>query len=195
MKEYVFYMILAIFLSSCAAPAMHEPFSIGKPYGGRAPYGEGIHPGIDFDISRGTPIIAISNGKVVYIGELGADGAEVGVVHGKLFISLYAHLSKVFVKKDEFLKRGQLIGFSGESNNYGRIGYAHLHFGLCKSERGGSCANYSNSYDPKMFWLGGQPQCFDQKMNYSAYSQKDITLPVACGDYGKALIAESKRKD
>jgi hypothetical protein len=31
-------------------------------------------------------------------------------------------------------------------------------------------------------------------MDYSAYSQKDITLPVACGEYGKALIAESNRE-
>jgi len=31
-------------------------------------------------------------------------------------------------------------------------------------------------------------------MDYSAYSQKEITLPIACGDYGKALIAEAREK-
>ena len=87
-----------------------------------------------------------------------------------------------------------MIGLSGESNNYGKIGYAHLHFGLCKIGRG-SCENYSNSYDPKMFWLGGQPECFDPKMDYSVYSQKDITLPIACGEYAKELIARTKGID
>jgi murein DD-endopeptidase MepM/ murein hydrolase activator NlpD len=192
MKEYVFYMILAIFLSSCAAPAMLGPFYVGHTYGVPCPYG--IHPGIDFDISRGTPIIAISDGKVVLTQELSINGADVVVLHGKHFRATYAHLSKVFVEKGQLLKRGQLIGLSGESNNYGKIGYQHLHFGISKIGFGDT-HNYSISYDPKMFWLGGQPQCFDPKMDYSAYSQKDITLPVACGDYGKALIAESKRKD
>jgi murein DD-endopeptidase MepM/ murein hydrolase activator NlpD len=194
MKKYVFYMILAIFLSSCAAPAVLGPFYVGKPYGGTAPYGERIHPGIDFDIYRGSPIIAISGGKVVYINDEGVDGTVVLVLHGKHFRATYAHLSKVFVEKGQLLERGQLIGLSGESNNYGKIGYQHLHFGISKIGFGDT-HNYSISYDPKMFWLGGQPQCFDPKMDYSAYSQKDITLPIACGDYGKALIVESKRKD
>jgi murein DD-endopeptidase MepM/ murein hydrolase activator NlpD len=185
-------MILAIFLSSCAAPAMLGPFYVGHTYGVPCPYG--IHPGIDFDISRGTPIIAISDGKVVLTQELSINGADVVVLHGKHFRATYAHLSKVFVEKGQLLKRGQLIGLSGESNNYGKIGYQHLHFGISKIGFGDT-HNYSISYDPKMFWLGGQPQCFDPKMDYSAYSQKDITLPIACGDYGKALIVESKRKD
>lgn len=201
MKKYGFYLILAIFLSSCATPTgpfavpMHGPFAIDKPYGGSAPYGEGIHPGVDYGISRGKPIIAISNGKVILIKEIGLDGGEVVVVHGKHFMSIYAHLSKIFVMEGQLLKRGQLLGLSGASNNYGKIGNQHLHFGLCIIGRGGRCADYSNSLDPQMFWLGGQPQCFDPKMDYSAYFQKDITLPIACGDYGKALIAESMGKD
>ena len=111
MKKYVFYIILAIFLSSCAAPAMHGPFYVGKPYGGPAPYGEGIHPGIDFDISRGTPIIAVSGWeshlhwrcmkalKMVF---------SCVVLHGKHFKSNYAHLGKVFVMKNQLLKKGPI---------------------------------------------------------------------------------------
>jgi murein DD-endopeptidase MepM/ murein hydrolase activator NlpD len=187
-------MILAIFLSSCAALEMHEPFSIDKQYGGPYPAGEYIHPGIDFGVIWGTPIIAISYGKVGNIDDIGSDGASVTVVHGYRFKSLYAHLSKVFVEKGQILERGQLIGLSGASNNYGKLNHQHLHFGIGKIGWG-DMRNYSSSYDPKMFWLGGQPQCFDPKMDYSVYDQKDITLPIACGDYGKALIAESKRKN
>jgi len=51
MKKYAVYMILAIFLSSCATLVTYGPFSVNKTYGDSAPYGEGIHPGIDFAIS------------------------------------------------------------------------------------------------------------------------------------------------
>jgi murein DD-endopeptidase MepM/ murein hydrolase activator NlpD len=200
MKKYVFYMIVAIFWPSYAAPAMVGPFYVDKPYGGPAPYGEGIHPGIDFGISSGTPIIAVSDGEVIK-KDPAADGIENGIevvlLHKNHFVTIYAHLSKVFVQKGQLLKRGQLIGLSGASNNYGKKNNQHLHFGICKLGSGdsGGCRKMTNAIDPKMLWLGGQPQCFDQNMDYSSYSQKDITIPVACGDYGKALIAESKRKD
>ena len=61
----------------------------------------------------------------------------------------------VYVKKGQLLKRGQLIGFSGASND----GVHHLHFGICKV--GGNSQNYSQTYDPEKFWLDGRPKCFD----------------------------------
>lgn len=191
MKRIVFCIILAICLPSCA-PRMLGPFPFAKNYGDPCPYG--LHPGIDFDINSGTPIIAVSDGRVVVFEKTSSDGDHVVIKHGNYFVSDYAHLSKVFVSKNQFVKRGQLIALSGASNNYNRPDYQHLHFGICKSGVVG-CTYPSKSHDPGLFWLGGQPQCFDPKMDYSAYSQKDITLPIACGDYGKALIVESKGKD
>jgi len=194
LRYYGFCMISAIFLLSCSMP-MIGPFNVDKPHGGSAPYGEGRHPGIDLGISTGTPIIAASNGRVLLLKRTtadGDDGDEVVIMHGKHFISNYAHLSKVFVMKDQLVKRGQLIALSGASNSWGKPDYQHLHFGICKIGRGG-CLNYSNTYDPNLFWLGGQPQCFDPKTDYSAHSQKEITIPVACGDYAKTLTAESKK--
>jgi murein DD-endopeptidase MepM/ murein hydrolase activator NlpD len=190
MKKLFFCLTFAVlFVSSCAT---HGPFYVGYPYGASVPYGEGRHPGIDFDISKGTPIIACSDGEVVYIGEPDAKerhggGIFVEISHGEYFKSLYGHLTRIFVEKGQSLKRGQLIGLSGASNS----GYQHLHFGICKI--GGSCKNYSQTYDLKTVWYGGQPRCFDPKMDYSAYSQKDITLPVACAEYAKELIAEIKK--
>ncbi len=190
MKRIVFCMILAICLSSCSARTI-GPFYVNHLYGEPCPYG--FHPGIDFDINSGTPIIAVSNGKVTWLNTTIADGEEMIINHGTHFRSLYVHLSKVFVRKDQFVKRGQLIALSGASNSWNRPNYQHLHFGICKY--GGGCRLSSETHDPNLFWLGGQPQCFDPKMDYSAYSQKDITLPVACGDYEKALIEESKGKE
>jgi hypothetical protein len=192
MKKLFFCLILNILLtSSCAT---HGPFIVGNPHGGIVQYGEGRHPGIDFSISNGTPIITPSDGVVFYIGEPDSKerwggGIFVGISHGEHFNTLYGHLTKVFVQKGQSLKRGQLIGFSGSSN----YGYAHLHLGVCKiTENLRDCQSYSKTYDPDNFWLGGKAQCFDPKMDYSRYSQKDITLPVACGEYAKELMARIK---
>ena len=193
MKNYVFYMVLVIVLCSCA----QGPFTISKPYRGPAPYGDGIHPGIDYDINTGTPIIAVSDGEVIHIA-VADDGIENGmfviVVHGNHFATIYAHLSKVVVQKGQLLKRGQLIGLSGASNNYGSKDHQHLHFGVCKIGTP-DCRRMVNTVDPHKVWVGGQPQCFNPSTDYSVYSQKDIILPIACGDYAKELKSKSKKKD
>jgi murein DD-endopeptidase MepM/ murein hydrolase activator NlpD len=192
MKKLFFFLILNSLLAfSCAT---HGPFYVGFPYGARVTYGEGLHPGIDFDISVGTPIIAPSDGVVIYIGgqdvkEPWAGGIGIIISHGEYFKTFYAHLTKIFVEKGQSIKRGQLIGLSGANNR----GYAHLHFGICKIA--GMCLNYSTTYDPNKFWLGGKAQCFDPNRDYSNYSQKDVTLPVACREYAKELVAQTKRKD
>lgn len=193
MKKLIFLLILSIFvLSSCAT---HGPFYLSKGYGDRCPYGDGRHPGIDFSIRIGTPIIAISDGKATFFivdtssGAFYEGGFDVKILHGIHFDAKYSHLSKVFVEGGQSLKRGQLIGLSGASND----GNAHLHFSLVK--KGGGGTFYSHSYNPKLFWLGGEPQCFDPNKDYSNYSQEEITLPVACGDYAKELKSKTKKKD
>lgn len=185
-------MILCSLLTySCAA---YIPFRLGNLHGDPVSYGEGRHPGIDFDIRSGTPIIAVADGIVIDIGEWDSKeryggGIGVRVSHGDHFESNYMHLSRVYVLRAQPVKRGQLIGLSGASNS----GYEHLHFGICKI--GGRCKNYSQTYDPNKFWLGGKPICFNPNVDYSNYSKKDITLPVACGDYAKELISKTKKKD
>jgi murein DD-endopeptidase MepM/ murein hydrolase activator NlpD len=42
---------------------------VSKDYGEPVVYGEGKHPGIDFQISVGTPIIAAADGRVVWVGD------------------------------------------------------------------------------------------------------------------------------
>jgi len=200
MKRILYCLILIIPLICACATTTPGPFHFGQPYGAPVQYGEGRHPGIDFNIPIGTPIIAASDGEIIKVSSPGAPerigpkskdilggGIFVAVQNGDHFKSLYGHLSKAFVKKGQSLKRGQLIGLSGKTNT----GSKHLHFELCKTE--GRYGYYSDSYDPKDFWLGGKPQCFDPNMDYSKYSQKDLTIPIACGDYAKELIAEIEK--
>jgi murein DD-endopeptidase MepM/ murein hydrolase activator NlpD len=195
MEKLFLGLILTVLLtSSCAT---HGPFSVGNLHGGPAPYGEKRQPGIDFNLSTGTPIITPSDGVVIYIGEpdskeLYGGGIFVGISHGEHFNTLYGHLTKIFVEKGQSLKRGQFIGLSGSSN----YGYAHLHFGVCKITGNlRDCQSYSKTYDPDNFWLGGKAQCFNPEMDYSRYSQKDITIPIACGEYAIELMARTKGKD
>lgn len=187
MKSAAFFLMLILCMPFCEAQTV-GPFKVGYRWGDKAPYG--FHPGIDFIISTGTPVVAISGGRVVFFRHTSDDGDEIAIVHGTHFQSNYSHLSRVFVAKDQLVRRGQLIGLSGGSNNYGRLDYQHLHFGVCKTGMG--CRDESMTHNPDLFWHGGQPQCFDPQMNYSAYSQKDITLPVACGDYANTLVESGK---
>jgi murein DD-endopeptidase MepM/ murein hydrolase activator NlpD len=73
----------------------------------------GFHPGIDYNIGSGTPIIAVSDGEVFFIRKDISNGDEVVLEHGQHFNSNYAHLSKVFVKNGQLVKRGELIALSG----------------------------------------------------------------------------------
>jgi len=192
MRKVRYVLILTVLLLSSCATKGSDNFSRGNPYGAPRPYGR--HPGIDFMVSMGTPVIAPADVEVAYTRNNDGPqpwqgGFTVEVSHGEHFNSVYMHLTAVHVERGQSLKRGQLIGLSGVSNS----GHAHLHFGICRKER--SCFEYSETEDPDKFWLGNKPQCFDPNKDYSNYSQKEITLPVACGDYGKALKSKTKKID
>jgi murein DD-endopeptidase MepM/ murein hydrolase activator NlpD len=188
-------LIFGIFLIwSCDTPkpSADNPFYIYREYGAPVYYGEGCNPGIDFEVSQGTPIIAATDGEVSFVGDSDPEvsysgGIFVRVQNAQHFDLIYRHLSKVYVKKGQSLKRGQLIGLSGASND----GVHHLHFGICKV--GGNSQKYSQTYDPEKFWLDGRPKCFDPGADYSKYSYKGITIPIACRSYAKELIAAAEK--
>ena len=180
-----------VLLASCATHQPYwAPYPISVSYGVCCVrYGERIHPGVDFDISRGTPVVAVSDGVVLYVGWMPVyHGFYVQLDHEPQFQSLYSHLIEVHVKPGESLKRGQLLGLSGWDDT----GRQYLHFAICRSS--GGCALFSDSYDPGKHWLGGKPRCFDPQIDYSRYSRRDITHPVACSDHARELVAQAKQK-
>lgn len=86
-----------------------------------------FHKGIDLRAALGTPVYAAQSGRVVLAREFIIYGSSVVIDHGAGVMTLYMHLSKIAVATGQPVKRGQLLGFSGES------GYAlspHLHFSL-----------------------------------------------------------------
>ena len=101
---------------------------IGSPFGRRVDPIAGVgalHEGIDFVADVGTRVIASAGGIVVGASVHPQYGKLVEIDHGNEFTSRYAHLSKYVVKVGQVVKRGQVIGASG---NTGRSTGPHLHF-------------------------------------------------------------------
>ena len=89
------------------------------------------HYGMDFTAPRGTPIYATGDGKVVRVDQGSAGyGKHIRIDHGFGYITLYGHMSKYNVKKYQKVKRGDLIGFVG---NTGRSQAPHLHYEVHKN--------------------------------------------------------------
>ena len=101
---------------------------IGSPFGRRVDPIAGVgamHEGIDFVADVGTRISASAGGIVVGASFHPQYGNLVEIDHGNEFTSRYAHMSKFVVKPGQVVKRGQMIGASG---NTGRSTGPHLHF-------------------------------------------------------------------
>lgn len=88
-----------------------------------------FHNGIDFGVSSGTNVLAAAKGKVKATGDSGkyAYGKWIAIDHGNGLVTLYGHLSKHRVKTGDSVKRGDVIGLSG---NTGYSTGPHLHFSV-----------------------------------------------------------------
>lgn len=89
-----------------------------------------MHWGMDFTAPRGTPIYASGDGVVVRAdSESSGYGKHIRIDHGYGYLSLYAHLYKYNVNKNQKVKRGDIIGFVGST---GRSEAPHLHYEIFK---------------------------------------------------------------
>jgi murein DD-endopeptidase MepM/ murein hydrolase activator NlpD len=88
------------------------------------------HWGMDFTAPRGTPVYASGDGVVERADSNSSGyGKHIRINHGYGYLSLYAHLYKYNVKKNQKVKRGDLIGFVGST---GRSEAPHLHYEIFK---------------------------------------------------------------
>ncbi|WP_282162489.1 M23 family metallopeptidase [Ulvibacterium marinum] len=91
-----------------------------------------MHRGMDFTAPRGTPIYATGDGKVTRADNRSSGfGKHIRIEHGYGYITLYAHLSRYNVKRGQKVKRGDIIGFVG---NTGRSEAPHVHYEVWKDE-------------------------------------------------------------
>jgi len=85
------------------------------------------HLGVDLEAATGTPVYAINDGIVRFSKELTNYGKTIIIDHGMGIFSLYLHLSELKVFENQKVKRGEIIGLSG---NTGYSISPHLHFSV-----------------------------------------------------------------
>ncbi len=102
---------------------------VTSPFGTRRSYNGGpvssFHGGTDFGAGIGTPIYAPAAGRVVLAEELAVRGNAVLIDHGLGVFSGYWHQSKLVVHVGQTVRRGDLIGYVGDT---GLVTGAHLHW-------------------------------------------------------------------
>lgn len=89
-----------------------------------------LHTGVDLRAATGTKVYAANKGTVTTSGYSSAWGNYIIISHGGGITTLYAHLSKRSVSKDDKVKQGDIIGYSG---NTGYSTAPHLHFEISKN--------------------------------------------------------------
>lgn len=99
------------------------------------------HPGVDFSAKKGTPIYASADGFVISNDIFGGRGfgKHITISHGFGYHTLYAHMDKAIKKRGQRVKRGDLIGYIG---NTGRSTAPHLHYEVIKNGRRVNPINY-----------------------------------------------------
>jgi len=129
-----------------------KKFKVSQPYGtGSSLYKSGMHKGVDFAAPVGTPVVACNDGTVTSLSWGQAFGKHIIIDHVKFADGTpglwagYMHLSKVKVEPGQKIKRGQIIGWSGES---GHVTGPHLHLEVQKKEKW----NATNSVNPQK-WI------------------------------------------
>ena len=106
-----------------------------------SPFGERVdpisgkkawHEGMDFAGSKGSEVIAVANGVVVFAGYRDGYGQMVEISHGKDLRTRYGHHEEVLVHAGQSVKRGDVIALMGSS---GRSTGPHVHFEVLKEGR------------------------------------------------------------
>ena len=82
-------------------------------------YGNRIRPhkGTDYAAPRGTPILATADGKVTESTRRGGNGKYVKIRHNGTYSTQYLHMKKQNVKKGQFVRQGDVIGWIGMTGN------------------------------------------------------------------------------
>ncbi len=122
------------------------------------------HKGMDFSASRGTPIYATGDGVIKRADNRSSGyGRHIRIDHGFGYVSLYAHLSKYNVRRGQKVKRGDIIGYVG---NTGRSVAPHLHYEILKE---------GNKINPLNFYLDDlSPAEFDAIVNQASQENQSL---------------------
>jgi murein DD-endopeptidase MepM/ murein hydrolase activator NlpD len=101
-----------------------------------------VHLGYDLSITQHVGVEASNDGRVVYAAPLGIYGNCIVLDHGYGLQTIYGHLSEIAVHEGDLVKRGQIMGKSGQT---GMAGGDHIHFSMQLE---------GIQIDPKEWWDG-----------------------------------------
>jgi lipoprotein NlpD len=127
-----------------AAPAGEDDPNWMWPAGGSvlAGFDEAKNKGLDIGGNAGDPVLAASDGRVVYAGEgLRGYGKLIILKHNNVYLTAYAHNRSLLVKEDATVKRGQKIAEMGDTD----ADRVKLHFEVRKQGKPVDPAKYMPS--------------------------------------------------
>jgi len=87
------------------------------------------HSGLDFAGIRGTEVLSVASGVVIWAASRAGYGKTVEIDHGNGYRTRYAHSDKLIVKAGEHVNAGQVIALMGST---GRASAPHVHFEVLK---------------------------------------------------------------
>lgn len=91
-----------------------------------------FHSGIDFAGKEGSPVVAVADGIVTWVGKRDGYGGLVEVDHGNGYVTRYAHNEEIEVHQGERVRKGQVLSLMGST---GRSTGPHVHFEVLRDGR------------------------------------------------------------
>ena len=123
-----------------------------------------MHTGLDFTADIGTEIYATGDGVIESIeSKYSGYGQHVIINHGFGYESLYAHMSRVAVRPGQKVRRGQIIGYVG---NTGTSTGPHLHYEVMKN---------GEKVDPSFYFYSDiTPEQYEDMLKRSANAKQSF---------------------
>ena len=100
-----------------------------------------FHSGLDMAAQYATTVHCAASGTVTFAGITNGYGKKVVVVHRYGFVTCYAHLTYIYAKIGQRVKKGECIGFVGST---GMSTGNHLHYEIIKNKRFINPINFIN---------------------------------------------------
>lgn len=91
--------------------------NITSRFGSREAIRDHEHKGLDIATKTGTPIKSVADGTIIHSGTMGGYGNLIIIDHGNGVKTYYGHCSKLYVKKGETVKAGEIIAAVGSTGN------------------------------------------------------------------------------
>lgn len=104
---------------------------------------ENAHQGLDLAAPVDEPVYATQSGNITFTGDKGDLGMTIEIKHNKTYITRYSHLGRYAVKKGDYVRQGEVIGFVGLTGN---TSGPHLHYEVLRNGEYMDPENYFNHY-------------------------------------------------